>query len=106
MELSVFADESDGDVLEVALLGEGERAPFLPEKASLLGEFGADVKGGEVQRFGENAGEVLGFQEDGDVVGAVDIVDGDNLLVGDITEKRDLLNSRGVKGFLATAGNL
>lgn len=40
------------------------------------------------------------------MVGAVDIVNGDNLLVGDITEKRDLLNGRGVEGLLATAGNL
>jgi hypothetical protein len=40
------------------------------------------------------------------VVGAVDIVDSDNLLVFDIAEEGNLLDGGGVEGFLATTSNL
>jgi hypothetical protein len=61
VKLGVFANEGNSNVLEVAVLREGESTPFDPEVLALLAVFGGDGDGAEVQGVGKDSDEVLGF---------------------------------------------
>lgn len=106
VKVGVLSDECDGDSVKQVILGEGEGSPLLPERLALLDKRGGDLNLVENQGIGEELDKVLVVEEDRNVVGRVDIVNSNDLLVIDITEQGDLLNGGGVEGLLATAGNL
>lgn len=92
MKIGVFADKGDGHRVVQAVLGEGKSSPLFPEVFALL-----DVGGGNVNLFqghsgGEKLDQLLVIQEDGNMVGRVDIVNSDNLLVVDVAEEGNLPN--------------
>lgn len=106
MKIGVLADKGNGDGLETAVLGKGEGPPFLPSSGAALAVLGGNIDLVEGEVFGKDADKSLGLKENGNVVGGVDVVDGDNLLLSDIAEESNLFGSRGVQRLSATASNL
>lgn len=106
VQVGVLSNEGDSNGVEKAVLAKGEGLPLLPEVLALLDVCGGDVELVKVEGGGKLLGELLLVQKDGDVVGGVDVVDGDDLLVVDVAEEGDLLDGSGVEGLGATTSNL
>ena len=106
MKTRVLSNQGDRNGIEQAILGEGEGPPLLPQLLALLDEGRRNGNLVKVQCSGEKLYEVLVVEEDGDVVGRVDIVDRNDLLVIDVAEERDFLDGGGVEGLGAAARDL
>jgi hypothetical protein len=106
VQVGVLSNKGDSNGVEETVLAEGKGLPLLPEVLALLNVCGGGVELVEMEGGGKLLGELLLVQKDGNVVGGVNVVDGDDLLVVDVTEEGDLLDGSGVEGLGATTSNL
>jgi len=87
-------------------LSESEFPPFGPGSFSLLHKGWNGFKNIKLEALLEEVEEALLFKENGNMVSGVAVMDSEDLLDVDVTEKSDLVRSRFLKGLLTTAGNL
>jgi len=106
VEIGVLSDQCNGHRVVQAVLGESKSFPLLPEVLALPDVGCRDVELVKSHSGGEKLDQLLIIQENGHMVGRVDIVNRDYLLIINIAEERDFLDGRRVKRLWAAAGNL
>lgn len=87
-------------------MSESEFSPFGPGGFSLLHKGWGKFNSIKLEALLEEIEEALLVKENWNMVSGVAVMDSEDLLDVDVTEKSDLVRGRFLKGLLATTGNL
>jgi hypothetical protein len=105
LEGGVLADEDDRNLVEQAVVGNGELLPVFKEGGTASDTRFGETDEVETEALLEELEETLVLEEEGDVVEGGNVVNGEDLLVRDVAEHGDLRGDGEGEGFGATAGD-